>query len=124
MAEVTKKKSSKGPFSKLFAKTDIPLKVSSKSGNSVKGKNIMFTSGRKTWKEKEEKPRDKEPDRLNFQLPGPGRVKERVSMFPNTPRMLKNPTNQFLLQDQRITLQSKYIMTLKDLMNYISLVEI
>ncbi|CAD5118169.1 DgyrCDS6901 [Dimorphilus gyrociliatus] len=76
MAEVTKKKSSKGRFSKLFAKTDIPLKVSQKSETPAKGKNIMFTSGRKTWKEKEEKAKEKESSTLNFQLPGPGRVKE------------------------------------------------
>ena len=48
------KQSFKGTFGKIFARTDIPIKVKQNAGQTVKVKNITYVSGSKTWKAKAE----------------------------------------------------------------------
>ena len=48
------KQSFKGTFGKIFARTDIPIKVKQNPGHTVKTKNIVVVSGSKTWKAKAE----------------------------------------------------------------------
>ena len=54
MAEDQKKKKSsiKGTFGRIFARTDIPIKVKQKPGQTMKTRNIVYVSGSKTFKAK------------------------------------------------------------------------